>query len=545
MKRFALVLLALLPWLASCTSTDSPEFPDAAPQARSGGVLRVGIPTAGSVDPGNVYEPSGDLVVRTMCTPLLAADPKSSELQPAIVDSWLVTDGGAGLTLRIREGVRFSDGTPLTAEDVAFTLTRIASAEFASTSADRLSAIAGYPEIHGDVATDDENARRRLAGVELRDERTLQISLRTPNAEFIRVLTSALTAPVSQAAAEADPSGFVRSPVCVGPYRLEAPYAPGDTALTMVRSSAYEPTDMSMTGGGVGYAESIEFRFYPDIAAAAAARVAGEVDIAPASPEDTQGVQSGPGPAVEYIGLPTTSAGYDSPAVRRALSLAIDREALVRALFPNTREPATGFLPRTSPFVQECPSAPSRGDVAGARALLAEVGADPAQLRPTFYFNDELGHRALVEEVTRQWRDGLGIEAAPAPLPFADYLARGEGRPGFDGPFRFSWSTPFPDADGYLSPLFTTDRIGRDNFTRFSDPAFDEALLREARRSQDPEDRAIAYRRVADLLCDAMPMIPVTTAVSRWSVSDRIGSARGAYLDGATGQPLLRELYLR
>lgn len=545
MRKLGFVLLAALPVLASCTSADPPALREPRPEARQGGVLRVGIPTPGSVDPGNVYEPSGDLVARTLCTPLLAADPESGELLPAIAESWLVTDGGAGLTLRLRKDVRFSDGSPLGAEDVVFTLTRIASAEFASTSAERLSDIAGYPEIHGDVATDDDSARRKLGGVVVRDGRTVQISLRNPNAEFVQVLTSALTAPVSKAAAEAEPAQFSRNPVCVGPYRLDTPYVPGAAGLKLVRSEAYDAPDTSLTAGGRSYADEIEFRFYADAEAARAALDANEVDVAPARPADSEGVKSGPGTELEYIGLPATAPGFDDPAVRVALSLALDREQVVRSVFPGTRRPASGFLPPGSPLKDQCRSAPERGDVGAARALLAKAGADLSLLRVPLYFNDELRHRALAEEVARQWRDALGLVATPTPLPFADYLARGEGRPGFDGPFRFSWSIPFADADGYLFPLFTTQRIGRENFTRFSDPRFDESLLREARRSQDPQDRVIAYRRVTDLLCESMPMIPLTARLSRWSIADRVGSASGPHLDATTGQPLLRELYLR
>ena len=133
MRKTALLLLSALT-LASCTADAAAPPRPGDPAARRGGVLRVGIIAPGSIDPGNVYEPSGDLIVRTMCAPLLAADPETSELLPAVAESWLVTDGGAGLTLRIRKDVRFSDGTELTAEDIVFTLTRIASAEYASTS---------------------------------------------------------------------------------------------------------------------------------------------------------------------------------------------------------------------------------------------------------------------------------------------------------------------------------------------------------------------------------------------------------------------------
>lgn len=545
MRKFVLGLAAAALLVAACSADASPVLRRPAPGTRSGGALRVGLTAPGSIEPGNVYEPSGDLIVRTMCTPLLATDPATAELLPAIAEFWLVTDGGAGLTLRLREGVRFNDGTPLTAEDVAFTLTRIASAEYASTSAELLAPIAGYPEIHGDVPTDDESARRRLAGVAVRDERTVQIALRTPQADFLRVLTSSVTAPVSQRAAQADPINFGRQPVCVGPYRLRDSFAPGDPALTLVRSGAYDPIDTSLTGGGRGYADSIEFRFYPDLTAAAAARDAGEVDVAPARPGDSQGVQAGPGPEIEYIGLPVTSPGFDEPAMRRALSLALDRDALIQAVFPGTRTAADGFLPATAPADDACPAVPPNGDFPAAQALVAQLGVDLRQIRPPIYFNDEFRHRALVEEVARQWRSTLGLEVVPTPLSPADFLARGDGRPGFDGPFRFSWSSPFSGVDPYLAPLFGTAGIGRDNFTRFSEPAVDDLILRQARRAQDPADRALAYGRLADLLCEAMPMIPVTQSLSRWLVADDVGSAAGSYVDGSTGQALIRELFLR
>ena len=403
----------------------------------------------------------------------------------------------------------------------------------------------GYPELHGDVVTDDDTARRRLAGAAVRDDRTVQITLRAPQADFLRVFTSPLTAPVSEKAAEADPSGFARDPVCVGPYRLEKPYAPGGTSLMLVRSRSYNGVDASLTEGGRSYADAVEFRFFPDAEAAAAAQEIGEVDAAPARPAGSLGLKTRPGPDVEYIGLPTTSAGFREPAVRRALSLALDREALVQVVFPGTRFAADGFLPGTAPADDRCAASPVRADVGAARSLLAEVGADLAQMRVPLYFNDELRNRALVEEVARQWRESVGLVATPTPLSFADYVARGEGRPGFDGPFRFSWSIPFADLDGYLFPLFTTDRIGRDNFGRFSEPAIDEAIIRGARRAQDPDDRSLAYKRVTELLCEAMPMIPLTTSSSRWSVADHVGTATGSYIDSATGQPLLRELYLR
>lgn len=531
--------------VAGCTAERPPSLRAADPDAIRGGVLRVATTAPGSVDPGNVYEPVGDLVVRTLCTPLLTTDPASSELLPGIVSSWIVTDDGAGLVLRLRDDVVFSDGTPLTAADVAFSLSRIASADFASTSAERLEPVLGYGELHGDIETDDALDRQRLKGVEARDDRNVSISLGRRQGDFVRLLASPLTAPVSKAAAQRDPQGFGRQPVCVGPYALSKPYVPGDDGLRLVRSRSYEPVEAALTAGGAGYADAIEFTFYEDDAAAAQAVTNGDADLAPARPSDVDRVQSGPGPMVEHVGLPAATDGFDSAAVRRALALAIDREELVRRVFPGTRRAADGFLPDTAPLDDSCAALPSGGDAAAARAELARAGVDLRGVRVPFYVDDGLRNPALAAEVARQWREVLGLVAVPMPMTFREFLDRGTGAQGFDGFFRFSWSVPYPDVDGYLHPLFATSGIGRNNLSRFSDPVLDRVLDRVAREAVDPADRGLGYTRATELLCEQMPMVPVTTTLSRWLVGDRVGAAGGRFVDGSTGQPMLRELHLR
>ena len=542
--RPATALVAVL--LASgCTADAAPGVRAGDPAARPGGALRVATTTPGTVDPGNVYEPAGDLVVRTLCTPLLATDPATGELVPSIASSYLVTDGGASITLRLRDDVVFSDGSPLTAEDVAFTLSRIASADYASTSAERLAPIDGFAQVHGDEPADEDVDRQRLRGVTVRDDENLQIQLVEPLSDFVRVLASPLLSPVSERAAQRDPAAFARNPVCVGPYRLEEPFAAGDDSVRLVRSVAFTPVDTSLTRGGRGWADTVELRFYDDAAAAAQAVTRGEADVAPARPEDTAQVQSGPGPMVEYLGLPTTAPGFEDPRVRRALGLALDREELVRRVFPRTRVAADGFLPATSEGDDRCAALPPRGDAPAAAALLREAGADLSEVRVPFYFNDELRNAELVAEVARQLRERTGLTAVPTAMTFDEYLARASGPQGLDGLFRFSWSLPYSDVDGYLHPLFSTDRIGRDNLSRFSDPQVDRALDRVAREAEDDADRALGYARVTELLCEAMPMVPLTTSLSRWLVTGGWTSAAGQAVDGSTGQLLLRELYRR
>jgi ABC-type transport system substrate-binding protein len=541
------LVLALL--AAGCTTNAAPAVRPAADGARAGGTLRIGITQPGSLDPGNDYEPMGDLVLRTMCDPLIAADPRTGDLRPALVESWVVTDSGQRLVLRLRKGARFSDGTDVTADDVVHSLSRIASADYASAAAAQLSSIDGYREVHGDEETDNDLDRRRMKGVRALDDRSVEITLVRRQADFVRLLTSRLVTPVPRAAAAADATAFARSPVCAGPYALAAPFRPGDKRIVLRRSAAHLPVDPTLTNGGRGYADVVEFHVYADADAAAAAQQRGAVDVAAARPTDVE-VQSGPGPLVEYVGLPTATAPvFDRPVVRRALARALDRQALVDAVFPGTRVPATGFLPPTTLPVfraDACGDAlPAGGDVKGARADLAAAAVDLRDVQVTFYVNDDGRNLQLAREVAAQWKAAFGLTARPVPSTFDAFITRATSAAGFDGPFRFSWATPYPDPDGSLYPLFASDRIGRDNVSRFSDPQVDRALVRQAREAEAAGDRTADYRRAERLLCDAMPMIPLTFSRSRYLVSTAVGAAAGSLVDRTSGQFLVREAYLR
>ena len=547
MKRgLALVLLAAL---SGCTATDVAPPRPAADDAAVGGVLRVGITRPGSVDPGNDYEPMGDLVVRTMCDPLVAVDPRTGELEPGLAQSWVVSDSGARLVLRLRKGLRFSDGAELTADDVAYTLSRIASADSASAAASQLADIEGFDEVHGDVEADHDIDRRRLRGVRAIDSTSVEISLVRRRADFVRLLTSRLVSPVPRASGTVDPTAFARRPVCSGPYALDAPFAPGDASIRLHRVDGYRGADSTLTRGGAGYAESIEFKVYDDAVAAAAAQRKGEVDVAAAQPADRAHVQSGPGALVEYVGLPTaTGPVFDKAAVRRALAEALDRRALVDAVFPGTRTPATGFLPpTTAPVFTKAACGdrlPVRGDVKRARRDLAAAGVDLTGVDVPMYVNDDGRNLELARAVAAQWKAAFGLTVRVKPSDFDAFLRRASSPQGFDAPFRFSWATPYADPDGSLYPLFSSDRIGRDNVARFSDAAVDRALVRQAREAVTAEDRQVEYRRVEQLLCAAMPMIPVTFSLARWLVAPTVRSA-GTLVDPSTGQIVLREAYLR
>jgi oligopeptide transport system substrate-binding protein len=498
--------------------------------------LRVAIGAIGTVDPADAANPAETLVARTLCDSLLRVDPVTGELRAGLVRSWLVSDGGRRLTLRLRHGVRFSNGQRVTADDAAYALSRAASESFAGSQAALLEPVEGYDEIHGDRDATSSRHRRRLAGVTVVSEGSLEIALRRPDAEFLRVLAAPVAAPVPRRLATRAPEQFHDRPVCAGPYRLADAWHPGAPVITL----------HSMGGRG-----AIEFHITGDRAAGVAAWRTGEVDVAAADAATTgDDVVAATGPHVEFVGVPST-APFDQPRVRRALSRALDRTAIASA---GGRFPASRFLPPAAGPVTRRRSAacaaavPAVGDAAAARADLDRVGVDLRGTALPLLYNDELGNRPVVEAVAKQWHDAFGLDVQLVAEPWNLMLRDLTGAQPYAGAFRMGWTPPVTGPDAYLAPLFSSDgAIGTTNLARVTDSGFDRALTRDARRPASGRDRLLEYRRLEERLCRRLPLIPVTFSQPRWLV--RGGAVRvpahGDVLDRATATPRLRELVMR
>lgn len=550
------LLLAVLG--SACAGEEEVPTREAKPGARPGGEIVVGITEPRTIDPSatSALDAAGSAVVGAMCDTLVAFDPLTGEPKPAIAESWQVSSGGERLTVNLREGVRFHNGEELVADDVVFTLSRIADRDFASPVSSLLESVRGYGEVHGDVEAEAERFRRELRGVRVITNFSFEVLLSGDRSTFFRVLGHPATAPVPRAAVEDDPEAFARRPICAGPYAAAEPWSPGDGAIELRRFEGYYAGNTAFTSGGAGYPDALSFRIFPDRDAQVAAFEAGELDVAqvPAGAlgeEDRFGgaLHVAPTPTLEFIGLPTNEPPYDRPGTRIALSQALDRQGIADAVYEGARAPSRGVYP---PALGELhredaclDHAPLRSDLESARESLAGAGADLRGESVSLYFNDEFGHRELASAVARSWEAAFGAEVRLVGMPWDRYRLRGM-REGFDGPFRLSWRAEYPSPDRYMAPLFAEGAIGRDNWMRFSSTEFEDVLEDEARKAANAEDRADAYLALENIVCGRMPVIPVAYGATGSLIrGGRIDSAVERHADVTTGGPLLRELYVR
>ena len=351
--------------------------------------------------------------------------------------------------------------------------------------------------------------------------------------------------------------------------------------ITLVRAEGYHGKNLGYSLGGAGYADRIEFHVFDTDLAAYGAYQAGQVDVALLPRElrkqeglpvdDLMQVFTG----VDYIGFPVALDGFwTDPVVRRALSMVIDRKALLPHNLGVSGAVADGFLPPAlrqtegrfgrddGAAVQWESCIPPEPDVEGARRLLAEAGIDLTGRKGDIIFNIPNGttfgsydtsQSAVIQQIVSSWREAFGLELIQHGVWFDGYTDAADGGLGFPGPFRMSWSAasiaPYPgfsSAQAYLEALFAADTESGANMTRWNDPEFQQNLTGVLPQEEALGRRALTLDSMHRRLCDQMPLIPLAYTSTPWLVrKSALGSGRGDTFLGWSGSPLLREFYAR
>ena len=424
---------------------------------------------------------------------------ESGEAYPSLAESWRASDDGRTYTFRLRAGLHFSDGTPLTAADVRHSWLRILDPATASTAPDVLSVIRGAPE--------------RLAGgseadvaIQAPDASTLVVELRHP-ASYFPAITATPTAFVVPPAADSSADwqsvdGFVGS----GPYVAESL---DDTRLLLAANDEYVagPPPIreiqwitTVEGDSVGaYADDqVDLT---GVASFAASWMAYDSDFGRA-------LHQGASLNVQYFGFDTTRPPFDDANVRAAFSAALDRERLVPLAEGSGGIPASSVVPPATwpegladDFVH---------DADAARKLLDEAGyADRDDLGVITVSDVGLG----VGPAVATWRDELGATISVESMDFADYLRDLEREPPHI--FTISWIADYPSPYALYSLLLLPDAAS--NYGGWTDAEF-VRLLEAASGAQGDEAEAAAYRDVDAYVDQMAPVIPWSYPASWWLV---------------------------
>ena len=511
------------------------------------GILSVGILRPVSLDPFALVGTSAEQIASQIFEPLVRFDYTTGELVGAAAERFDISEDARTFTFHLRERV-FHDGGAVTARDFKRAWERLvnpasaASAELgASPNAYRLAVVEGYDALAaGDVSA--------LSGVSCPDERTLEVHLVEPYADFASVLAHPSLAAVP-ASAEEDVAAFGSSPIGAGPFRMEGSWGKNSTAVRLTRFDGYTGDAPVLAGA--------RFQVFSDTVSAYQEFLTGSLDMA-ACPVDelegaiarygraADGLTVGPGAhlvqapdlATSYLALNVAAAPFDNADVRRALSLAVDRQGLVGRVYRDTHLVADGIVP---PFVSGYRDAAwpyTVYDPARARELLdAAYPANDEGVRGepfSLIYTGGGGNENAIEQIVEDFA-AVGIECEPEELEEQVFYER--VRSGDYQIARLDVVTERPVTESVLFPLFHSRCRGGSNVSGFASEEVD-SLIDQARAARDDASREALLAEADTLIGEEAPIIPLTYPMHAFACTAK---ANGLVIDPA-GVPRLAEI---
>jgi oligopeptide transport system substrate-binding protein len=502
MRWVPLLALAPLVLAAGCTRRETP----AAAGIRTHTLLVGNQAEPASLDPHLLNAYTDSRIALALFEGLTVLDERTAQPLPGAAERWDVSPDGLTYTFHLRRDGRWSDGTPVTAADFAFSFQRILTPALGSTYAYMLWPVRGAEAFNTGKSTDFGTV-----GVEAPDPLTLRLRLERPTAYLLALASHSTWFPVPRGVitrhgrADARDNPWTRPGHLVGNGAFVLTGWQPNARVTVARNPHYH-------GAAANRLEQVVFLPIEQADAEERSFRAGQLHLTGGLPpskvpgylRDSPGLlRVEPQLMVSYLNFKVAAGPLRDPRVRRALALGIDRAALSARLFAGTRPPAPTFVP------PGCGSyAPPAGlgtDFAAARALLAEAGFPGGRGLPPLtlqVLNDDQDPK-VAEALQAMWSRELGVTLVIERLEQKMLLQSQQGTTTALGALR--WIADYPDAYSFLETLRTGNG---NNWTGWGSRAFDD-LLDEAERSTDPARRLGLLRRAEELMLAEAPVAPL------------------------------------
>ncbi|MEA2826740.1 MAG: oligopeptide transport system substrate-binding protein [Actinomycetota bacterium] len=493
--RLIVVLASVAILAAACGSDTKTTTGSSSGSGVSGGVFRIPIGEPKAIDPFNARDSEGLDISRSVFVGLVTFDGNAElKMLPGVAETWAPNDACTEWTFHLRDS-KFSNGEPVDAASFIRGWTRSADAKSASQVSYHLAGIDGYDALHGDPQT-----ATTFSGLSAPDPKTLVVRLNSADCEFDRKTLVAPMSPVPEGAGAADNQVFNEAPIGNGPFMIK----PGtkwehNQSITLVRNDTYF--------GPKPHLDEIDFIIFPAqgrLEAEYRAFTAGDADFARIPPTLFRQAKSTYEPqgsffkyeafGINYLVTNDAKGVMTNPDARRAVSLALDRDAIAEGVYQGSLTTASAILsPPFGAFFQEGVCDVCTYDVTKAKDLAGKAGLTPGTHIKLLYNNDG-GHEAFVQAVQNQLQTNLGVVVDLDGVPFAESLAKQDA-----GDFdlaRSAWTADYPTPDAVLYPLLAS--TSADNTSKYSNPAFDDLILK-ARATKDAGERQALIKQAEKL----------------------------------------------
>lgn len=463
-------------------------------------LLSVGMPAdAKSFDPQMTSDTVSSTYMIQMYEPLFDFS-RDKKLIGRLAESWKKLDP-LTYEITLRKGVKFHNGAELTAEDAVFTLHRMTTPKAAAVRA------------YGANIDPD--------GFKIVDRYTFRVKTKSPMAAFLSYLNHSSSYVLNKAAVEAEGDDYGRRPIGTGPFKFSETLKGDHVAFE--RFDDYWDAKPRF--------KSLIMRTIPEPASRVIELETGNVDLIYDIPNsdfrrlENEGkvkVYHKPGLALTYMGFNTQTPPFDDPRVRRAIALAIDREAALNVVYHGLGVvPSSVLLPIHNYFPAPVPP---EYDPDKARKLLEEAGA--ADLSFTLYTNESKQRRNYAEIIQSMLAD-VGVTVQINVLEWGSFLEQLKN--GNLPVFMIGWgSSVNPDPDAYIKTAMHSRFAGSTNRVCLKDAEVD-ALLEKGAVTEDGSERAEIYARLCERIDELTPWCCLAIADTLYGTNKDLKGADGFY----------------
>jgi oligopeptide transport system substrate-binding protein len=511
-----LAALTLLPTGCAKKETASASPASATPAKK---ILRYGnAAEPQDIDPQTVSGAPEHRLIQAFFEGLVSEDPQLN-IVPGVAEKWDISPDGLVYTFHLRADARWSNGEPVTADDFLQSYHRMITPSLASEYSYMLWLVAGAEDFNKGKLTDFAQT-----GFKALDARTLQLTLRQPAPFLLHAMNHQAWYPVpiavvkkfggmeQKATAWTRPENFVGN----GPFVLKS-WRPTQLIVGERSPTYWDRASVKLD----------QIEFYPIELAETEERMfrAGQLDITYEMPltkipvyrrDNPAALRIDPFDTVYFYRFNVQRKPFDDVRVRRALTMAIDREQIVRNVTLGGELPAYHLIPpNLLGFVSENSF---HEDVAEAKRLLAEAGYPDGRGFPKveLLYNTLEKHRVIAEAIQQMWRKNLGIDITLYNQEWKVYMDS-QHTTNFQIA-RGGWQADYVDPHVFLD-LWETG--GGNNDTNWGNPEYDR-LLRSALSAPDQATRFAIYQQMEKIFLDEMPVMPVFFYTYARLVSPRV-----------------------
>ena len=514
---------SLLIAVIACLMLLAPSIPMFSASAQDGGkVLRIHHTTDPDVVDPQQSSFSNEIDVLALNYEGLTRSDTNLQTVPAAAESWEYNEDSTVLTFKLREGLTYSDGSPLTAERFRYAVERNCDPNVAGEYQSILFEIVGCEDFANSLAPAEEGAAtpeaspvsdayetaKAALGVKAIDDLTLELTLIQPAPYYHTIAGLWVFFPAKQELIEQGGAEWWKDPALQlgnGPFQM--------TQYEEEQLIAFEANENYW--GGRPKLDGIEYVYQGESAVALEAYNAGDLDIVQLDPQQLPAVQADPALSAELVSYPVASTynlafnltqePFDDIKVREAFSYAFDRETYCTVIRSGDCTPTLSWIPEGIPGAIE--SDKFGFDPEAAVAALAESSYGGPEGLPEirmFYNSDDAANTARAEWVAGAYRDVLGVEIVLEPTEGTALTALRKDPSTFPQMLLVGgWIQDYPDPQNWLSVYWKCDATFAQRFG-YCNEEFDE-LVNQADVETDQAKRTALYEQASQILVDDVP----------------------------------------